>query len=555
MTQRTVPSPAKRRPSAARAALALLNGKESVALLMGAFFIAAELVFVGMAHLSTLPFFLCAGGFSALLLVAATHPQSLGFFRQKSDGKTEARFLALLLMTKFLAVVTAATGGPNSPFAATLFLPVFIGALYFGIAGSVATSVSVVVLFWFLRGWNAAEFPVGQSVPLRSGVFLAVSLFAGLLVRRLEQTAQTAQIRAKQQSDKAARFEWLNDTSVMMESLMDLEQMLAVGLLRVDELVPASTIAVFLREPEGPNFLLAQTLGISDEAVGLHRVALADQKSVQEAEFSALFWPDIRDAKARDEAGIWTQMDAKARSMVVVPLRTYDDVFGVLYVARHGEKAFTPTERDNLMQMARHIVYPIQRVRLQALATTDPLTGLSNRRAFRRRLQTEVERATRYRHSLSLIMFDIDHFKTANDTLGHRAGDALLTQIGGILHHACRGIDMAARYGGEELVIICPETGEVEAVRVAERVRLAVAEHIFVLPDGGDTRLTISAGVAALPLHAHDAPTLVEAADAALYDAKQSGRNRVCSAQDAQNARKSPPKNGTGTGVLQNQNS
>ena len=512
---------------------ALLN-KTTAALLLAAFFVAAELVFVVSVHLPLLPFALCGGGFLALIGVAGIRPQALLFFRRKSNGATEARFLALLLLTKFLAVVTGATGGPNSPFAAMLLLPVFIGALYFGVAGSTTTSVSVVLLFWILRNWNTTGFAVGENVPLRSVVFLAVSLFAGLLVRRLERTAQTAQVRAKQQGDRAARFEWLNDTSVMMESLMDLEQMLAVGLLRVDELIPASTLAVFLREPEGPDFLLAQTLGISDEAVGLHRVALAHQKTVQEAEFSVLYWPDISAAGA-EEAGVWAQMDSRAQSVVVVPLRTYDDVFGVLYLARHDTRTpFTQTERDDLIQMARHIVYPIQRVRLQALATTDPLTGLSNRRAFRRRLQTEVERATRYRHSLALLMFDLDHFKRVNDTLGHRAGDAILTQMGGILHRACRNIDMAARYGGEELVIICPETTETEARHVAERVRIAVAEHAFLLPDGGDTRLTISAGVAALPAHAHDAPSFVEAADSALYAAKQSGRNRVCSAQDVQ---------------------
>lgn len=515
---------------------ALMGGNEGAALCAAVLFVLGELCVAAWAKLPILPFCVCAGGFLVLIFAAAIRlsPAASGSGRGRN---TIARFLALLVMTKFISVLVVVTGAMNSPFAATLFVPVFIGALYFGVAGSAATGAAILGLFLILIVWEPTASGQYRGHFLQGIVFLGVSLFAGLLVRRLEREAQTAQARARHQGNRAARFEWLTDTATMMESLDNLEPMLAVGLLRVDELVSADTLAVFLREPDGPDFLLAQTMGIADKAVGLQRIPLADQQVVQEAKLNALVWPGLPENKdAHVQAGIFNQLDAGARSILVIPLGTLDDAFGVLYLARRDNRQFTQTEQDDLLQMARHMVYPIQRVRLQALATTDLLTGLANRRAFRRRMQTEVERATRYRHPLALLMFDVDYFKRANDTLGHRAGDALLTQMGGILRRACRGIDMAARYGGEELAIICPETDEAVAARVAERVRIAVAEHRFVLPNGGETRLTVSAGVAALPLHASDAPSLVEAADAALYDAKQSGRNRVCSAQDAETA-------------------
>jgi diguanylate cyclase (GGDEF)-like protein len=189
---------------------------------------------------------------------------------------------------------------------------------------------------------------------------------------------------------------------------------------------------------------------------------------------------------------------------------------------------FTERHRDLFLQFARHVVYPILRMRLHALATTDTLTGLSNNRAFRRRLQEEIERSQRYQHPLSLIFVDLDHFKRVNDTQGHPAGDAILAQVGWVLRRCSRATDLAARYGGEEMAVLCPETRPVDALILAERIREAIEERIFELPTGGKLKITISLGIASVPDHGRDAQELIDAADRALYDAKSMGRNRVC---------------------------
>jgi diguanylate cyclase (GGDEF)-like protein len=214
---------------------------------------------------------------------------------------------------------------------------------------------------------------------------------------------------------------------------------------------------------------------------------------------------------------------------MIVPLRTLDDIFGVIYVASGRPGAFSENDRIRLGRFAQHIVYPIQRVRLQALATTDALTGLNNRRALWRQLRNEVERGRRYVRPLSLVLLDIDHFKHVNDSEGHRAGDAILNQLGTILHRVSRNTDFAARYGGEELALLCPETTVEEAQALGERIRGLIEEATFRLPEGRETHITVSVGVATLFTGtAHDPATLVEEADAALYCAKRAGRNRVC---------------------------
>ncbi len=151
----------------------------------------------------------------------------------------------------------------------------------------------------------------------------------------------------------------------------------------------------------------------------------------------------------------------------------------------------------------------------------DALTEVANRRALEETLAAEISRAQRFRHELAVVILDLDHFKRTNDTHGHAAGDRLLREVARVLHASARQGDTVARWGGEEFVVVLPETNLEGAVQLAERLRTAIATVSL-----GATRTSASAGVAAL-LAGDDADSLLAAADAALYRAKENGRNRT----------------------------
>ncbi len=180
---------------------------------------------------------------------------------------------------------------------------------------------------------------------------------------------------------------------------------------------------------------------------------------------------------------------------------------------------------------------------LLRFAYTDYLTGLRTRGYFEQQLDLEFKRAERRRQKFSLLMMDIDHFKQLNDTFGHHVGDQVLRDVASILMKGMREVDTVARYGGEEFVMILPETTEVAASYVAQRLRKAVEQTKF---SAGSPRsmqhLTISIGVAVFDTDARSKRALIEAADAALYTAKNGGRNRVvCFSELAQKDEKEIP--------------
>jgi two-component system cell cycle response regulator len=165
---------------------------------------------------------------------------------------------------------------------------------------------------------------------------------------------------------------------------------------------------------------------------------------------------------------------------------------------------------------------------LEQLLMVDDKTGLYNFREFQRRLREEWQRAERYAVPLSLVFFDLDKFKNLNDTLGHQAGDRVLQEFATLVTGGARANDVAARYGGEEFAVILPHTDAEMAARVADRIRCATQDFVF-LEDDTPTRVTVSAGVSTYPSTAsiESVDSLVRAADVALYRAKDMGRNRV----------------------------
>jgi diguanylate cyclase (GGDEF)-like protein len=217
---------------------------------------------------------------------------------------------------------------------------------------------------------------------------------------------------------------------------------------------------------------------------------------------------------------------------------SYGQPLGLLVLSSREPTFFAHTETQSLESVADIFSSAIQNAnyvhRVKQLAYLDGLTGIFNRRYFETRITEEIERARRFGTELSLVMVDVDKFKSLNDSYGHLLGDEVLRQVSSLLSRQVRKIDVVCRYGGEEFVILLPQTAPEQAFHVAEKLRRALEEWHF---PGVPTALTISGGVAVYPVHGDTRDALVKAADAALYAAKGAGRNRILSARSAQPAR------------------
>ena len=210
------------------------------------------------------------------------------------------------------------------------------------------------------------------------------------------------------------------------------------------------------------------------------------------------------------------------RSIACIPMVVYSDVIGVINVTnKKGGKEFTDEDVEMLKAVADQAAVAVNKAQLWDMAVTDSLTGLYVRRYFMVKLQEEIHRAERYNKHLSVVMADLDRFKRINDTYGHEAGDRALKTISRFLQKNIRDVDAIARYGGEEFVMLIPDADKESAFCLAERLRAKLAKvKLEDLPP-----ITISLGIATYPLDGTDIEVLIRKADAAMYAAKQKGRN------------------------------
>jgi diguanylate cyclase (GGDEF)-like protein len=228
-------------------------------------------------------------------------------------------------------------------------------------------------------------------------------------------------------------------------------------------------------------------------------------------------------------------------ALLSVPLRSKGRVLGVMNLNRPRVDSFTRQEVRLAEAIAAQAALSIAGARLYQetleLSFTDALTGVPNRRQLSQRLEQEFSRSVRFGDPLSLLMVDLDHFKQINDVHGHAVGDGVLRGIALLLRRNVRKVDIVARYGGEEFCVVLPRVAKAEAMEVAEKLRRSVAAAALPGPEGGTPlHVTISVGVATLGIDADDAASLLEKADAALYEAKRLGRDRVAMATPLQRA-------------------
>jgi diguanylate cyclase (GGDEF)-like protein len=241
----------------------------------------------------------------------------------------------------------------------------------------------------------------------------------------------------------------------------------------------------------------------------------------------------IEDARDRSRGFIVFGGDEEQHplgALAIIPLRGIEGVIGALVMESEFPIPITPTDAKNLRLlgvMAAHALETVWEIEeINRRARTDELTGLDYRQQFEERLSRIVMETNRFGGSCTLIVIDIDRFKQVNDTYGHQTGDEVLRRVSLMLQQAVRNVDLCARYGGEEMALLLPQTDLAGGSQLAERLRSAVGDSPIVI-GGREIHVTISLGVATYPEGARDRDELFSAADRALYAAKRAGRNQV----------------------------
>jgi len=343
-------------------------------------------------------------------------------------------------------------------------------------------------------------------------------------------TARVAASMAKEYSHERLKEQdeettLVNRLTAIITSSMSIQMIFEAFAQELKKVVDIDWATIALIDGSEIYFLaLSSTVGSAwqpEERISLDgtatELACRDRQAVYEA-----------DLKRHHRFWTWeSHVKLGIRSVVYLPLSVTDRIIGSLILASRKPNAYSSRQIQLLEKVALQIAAPIENAQLYAQleqkSRLDGLTGLFNRRHFEERLRDEISRHSRYGDVFSIFMLDLDNFKAYNDAYGHPAGDLLLNQVGRIIESSVRNADQPFRYGGDEFVVILPQTATDDAYVVAERVR----EHIAREMEKRAITVTCSIGLASYPTDGVVSDELVGVADTALYHAKRTGGNRI----------------------------
>jgi diguanylate cyclase (GGDEF)-like protein len=325
---------------------------------------------------------------------------------------------------------------------------------------------------------------------------------------------------------------FFEEISKILTSSLELDEILKAIMKKVKDIIHADAWSVLLFDEESNELVFKNVEGKKKKNIHQLRVKLGEGIAGWVAkEGIPVIVPDVSKDN-RFSCRIDKVIHFKIRSLLSVPIISKGKTIGVIEVVRKDrEKPFTKDDLDFMLKLVDLAALAIERAtlyqKMAELVITDDLTKLFNTRYLHRTLDTEIYRCDRYKTSLSLIFMDVDHFKIINDTYGHLVGSKLLVEIAQLLLKHLRTADIVARYGGDEYVIVLPQTPPEAASRIAERLRKNIEQNIFLRKDGYFIKVTASFGVASYPESAKTKEDLLRLADEAMYRIKNTTRNGV----------------------------
>ncbi len=327
-------------------------------------------------------------------------------------------------------------------------------------------------------------------------------------------------------------IDFFEEVGRTLTSSMELNEILVAIMKKTKEMTGAEAWSVLLVDEETGDIVFERTDGKKTSKIEKYRLKMGEGIAGWVAqEGTPVIVPDV----SRDER-FSSKLDKKTRfktkSLMCVPIKSKGRVIGVLEVVNKitGEP-FTKDDLNLLMRLIDQAALAIERTslyqKMAELAITDDLTKLFNTRYLNRTIEMEIQRSNRYHTSISLIFIDIDYFKNINDHHGHLVGSKMLVEMGQLIIKSLRSIDIVARYGGDEFVVVLPQTTPKAAVQIAERLRRAVEQNVFLKKEGYALKMTASFGVASYPESAKSKDDLLRLADEAMYRVKYTTRNGV----------------------------
>lgn len=326
-----------------------------------------------------------------------------------------------------------------------------------------------------------------------------------------------------------------HDVAKALTSSLDLDSILQTIMEKMAEYFRPDTWSLLMVDEEREELYFAIAVGTASEALKNVRLKVGEGIAGWVAKHGErLVVPDVmndpRFAKRIDEMTKW-----ETRSIICVPLRSKHRVLGVIQLVNVNMKHFNDQEVFFLQSLCDYAAIAIENARsverIQELTITDDCTGLFNARHLYKTLETEVYRSSRFGYEFTVLFIDLDHFKQVNDTHGHLIGSKLLNEIGYLIKAQLRLIDYAFRYGGDEFVVLLPQTGKDAALVVARRLRDSMRTSMFCSEEGLNLNVRASIGLATYP---HDAKTphdVIRQADEMMYLVKNTTRDNIGIAQ------------------------
>ncbi|MGC1292673.1 MAG: sensor domain-containing diguanylate cyclase [Candidatus Acidiferrales bacterium] len=348
----------------------------------------------------------------------------------------------------------------------------------------------------------------------------------------IERRRSPATVRVEPDANEVSVFHELGKA---LTSSLQLDQVLRTIMEKINEVLHPDTWSLLLMDTEKQELYFESPTGQGPEAHKDVPIKLGQGIAGWVAQTGeVVVVPDTR-TDSRFFAQVDDKTKMQTRSIVAVPVRFRDQCLGVIELINCiGEEGFSPRELALLEALADYAAIAIENARhvqrIHELTITDDCTTLYNARHLNFMLDTEIYRSHRYSYEFSIIFIDLDHFKSVNDTHGHLTGSKLLGEIGTMIKNNCRLIDFAFRYGGDEFVLLLPQTSKENACRVARRLHSLIKKTSWLKDEGLDIHLTASVGVASFPVDSADKAGLLHLADEAMYLVKNTTRDRVAAA-------------------------